>query len=482
MEQELIDTLVGAGLGHIVMPRKEFMKEHKHLIGLLRKYRQHPELAKEAASQEAEMKSYTGGFSKQSGFIRRMMAENAVKHSGQYKKPTSPLAPGSTMNKPVAFDYEKLATPEQKGKKTSGNAYGASPFIQKHFGTAEVVPFVRKRGTPLPDKPFPNKKRGKRTVAFEEPAEAQALPPPPPPPSPAPAPVVETPPPPPAPEPAPSNKVNYPLFDVMESELFKKEVIDDKTMEPFVKLKEAMDKTPLIFLQASPAWIQKDEDRWLPVGSTKPLLNGKEQPGTTKKVVENWRPKLGFSNDEFKTGGLRRSVQKDYRPYGVSEIEKIYINEKGVRSKTEKALELVESTGRNWKIEDDQLELTGAKASVDFYGKINGLKINVNGLSSPRISFRTYDSNLGKVVGTQYKKTRQSMPGVYDMTPNYWTINLSHRETDRIFGAYNIANLYTDDDMAKETKDDLIFELITSLKEKPTLTLNINGVDYDFLK
>lgn len=165
MNREIVDLLAGAGLANIVMPRKEFMAEHKHLISLLNKYKQHPELAKEAASQEAEMKSYKGGFSKQSGFIRRMMAENALKHKGQYKKPTDPLAPGSTMNKPVPFEYEKLATPGQKGKKTRGNPYGASPFIQKHFGTAEAVPFERKRGQPLPTEPFPNKKRGKKAAA-----------------------------------------------------------------------------------------------------------------------------------------------------------------------------------------------------------------------------------------------------------------------------------------------------------------------------
>jgi hypothetical protein len=164
MNRELVDLLAGAGLADIVMPRKKFMAEHKYLIGLLRKYDRFPDLKKEADEQEAEMKSYTGGFSKQSGFIRRMMAENALKHSGQYRKPTDPLAPGSTMNKPVAFDYKSLANPEQKGNNRTGNPYGASPFIQKHFGTAEVVPFVRKRGEPLPTAPFPNKKRGRKTA------------------------------------------------------------------------------------------------------------------------------------------------------------------------------------------------------------------------------------------------------------------------------------------------------------------------------
>lgn len=177
MNREIVDLLAGAGLANIVMPRKEFMAEHKHLISLLNKYKQHPELAKEAASQEAEMKSYKGGFSKQSGFIRRMMAENALKHKGQYRRPTDPLHPGSTMNKPVPFEYEKLATPGQKGKKTSGNPYGASPFIQKHFGTAEFVPFERKRGQPLPTEPFPNKKRGRKATTAPAPT-APALPPP----------------------------------------------------------------------------------------------------------------------------------------------------------------------------------------------------------------------------------------------------------------------------------------------------------------
>jgi hypothetical protein len=193
MNREIVDLLAGAGLANIVMPRKEFMAEHKHLISLLNKYKQHPELAKEAASQEAEMKSYKGGFSKQSGFIRRMMAENALKHKGQYKKPTDPLAPGSTMNKPVPFEYEKLATPGQKGKKTKGNPYGASPFIQKHFGTAEYVPFERKRGQPLPTEPFPNKKRGKKAMVAPSASAPSAS-----------APPASAPPPPPVSEPPPT--------------------------------------------------------------------------------------------------------------------------------------------------------------------------------------------------------------------------------------------------------------------------------------
>lgn len=101
-----------------------------------------------------------GGFSKNSGFIRRMMAENTVKHKGQYGNPTN-LPEGSHMSKPVVFNYKKIANPSQNGTKTTGNPYGASPFIQKHFGTIERKPFVRKRGQPYPTEPFLKARRVK---------------------------------------------------------------------------------------------------------------------------------------------------------------------------------------------------------------------------------------------------------------------------------------------------------------------------------
>lgn len=47
------------------------------------------------------------GGSKQSGFIRRMMAEVKLAN-GSYKNPTNKLSKDSTMNKPVAFDYFKM--------------------------------------------------------------------------------------------------------------------------------------------------------------------------------------------------------------------------------------------------------------------------------------------------------------------------------------------------------------------------------------
>ena len=88
-----------------------------------------------------EPRELEGGRGQASGFIMRAMAENKLKHSGQYKNPTFPLAPGSTMNKPIEFDWKKLANKNQGGEKEVGSKthwgvkgeYGASPFILHHF-------------------------------------------------------------------------------------------------------------------------------------------------------------------------------------------------------------------------------------------------------------------------------------------------------------------------------------------------------------
>ena len=81
-----------------------------------------------------EPRELEGGRGQASGFIMRAMAENKLKHSGQYKNPTFPLAPGSTMNKPIEFDWKKLANRtrrrEEVGSKTHWGVkgeYGASP-------------------------------------------------------------------------------------------------------------------------------------------------------------------------------------------------------------------------------------------------------------------------------------------------------------------------------------------------------------------
>jgi len=85
----------------------------------------------------SHMCNLDGGFTKSSGFIRRLMWENKHKHNGKYQNPTFPLHSNSTMNAPAKFDYEKIANAEQSGKNES--AYGASPFIQRHFGSVRAV-------------------------------------------------------------------------------------------------------------------------------------------------------------------------------------------------------------------------------------------------------------------------------------------------------------------------------------------------------
>ena len=84
---------------------------------------------------------FSGGRGQASGFIMRMMAENKKKHQGQYKNP-SDNDYGSTMNKFRAFDYKRLANAEQNGNNDA--EIGASPFIQRHFGSPEAVPFIPK--------------------------------------------------------------------------------------------------------------------------------------------------------------------------------------------------------------------------------------------------------------------------------------------------------------------------------------------------
>jgi len=70
-----------------------------------------------------------------------MMAENKKKHNGQYRNPSGNDY-GSTMKQFRAFDYNRLANSDQSG--TNEAAYGASPFIIKHFGSPKAVPFVPK--------------------------------------------------------------------------------------------------------------------------------------------------------------------------------------------------------------------------------------------------------------------------------------------------------------------------------------------------
>ena len=126
------------------MPKKEFVKEHKHLLRVL-KSNDPKMLHDEFKKQLAEYKSYVGGragVSKASGFIQRLMAENKKKHDGSYRNPTWPLHPQSTMNEKWEFKYKKLANADQGGE--NANDYGASPFITKYF--SQLNPLAQKPG------------------------------------------------------------------------------------------------------------------------------------------------------------------------------------------------------------------------------------------------------------------------------------------------------------------------------------------------
>ncbi len=131
MKEKLKATLDLKG-GRVCMSDKAYKDEHKRLIHALDT--QDPKLLKaelKEQTDEVKLRGGLAGVSKASGFVQRMMAENKLKHKGQYKKPTAPPADNSSMSKWVAFDYKKLANNKQGGE---GEAkYGASPFIQKYF-------------------------------------------------------------------------------------------------------------------------------------------------------------------------------------------------------------------------------------------------------------------------------------------------------------------------------------------------------------
>jgi hypothetical protein len=146
-----IESMKGAGLGDVLIPKEDFVKEHERLIALLN-HGSRKSLRKEAKEQQAELA--TKGGSGKSNFIARLMAETKYKHRspsdktkpydkslGKYKKPVmNPDKDDTEMNKAVKFDYNRLANKNQVKSGANENAYGASPFIAKHFGHATVMP------------------------------------------------------------------------------------------------------------------------------------------------------------------------------------------------------------------------------------------------------------------------------------------------------------------------------------------------------
>jgi len=59
MEGKLRDLLVGAGMSNIVMPHKDFVKEHRHLLKVLKSGKR-SELDAEYKDQAKELKAHGG--------------------------------------------------------------------------------------------------------------------------------------------------------------------------------------------------------------------------------------------------------------------------------------------------------------------------------------------------------------------------------------------------------------------------------------
>jgi hypothetical protein len=156
---DYLELMRGAGLGDVLIPKKEFIREHERLVKLLNQS-DLPALRKEAKDQQAELAKEGG--SNKSNFIARMMAEDKYKHAlpedrrprpyrqgrkngrptanptkGVYRKPVmDPEEDDTDMRAPIKFNYNKLAHPRQDPDAENKRKYGASPFIAHHFGNA----------------------------------------------------------------------------------------------------------------------------------------------------------------------------------------------------------------------------------------------------------------------------------------------------------------------------------------------------------
>lgn len=155
---DYLELMRGAGLGDVLIPKKEFVKEHERLVALLNQS-DIPALRKEARDQQAEL-AKEGGSGK-SNFIARLMAEQKYKHAvpadkgkpyrpargknkdpnptqGAYRKPVmDPEVDETKMSQPIKFNYRKIANKKQLSSGENAGAYGASPFITHHFGLAQ---------------------------------------------------------------------------------------------------------------------------------------------------------------------------------------------------------------------------------------------------------------------------------------------------------------------------------------------------------
>jgi hypothetical protein len=133
MEAKLRDLLVGSGMADILMPHSKFVKEHKNLLGVLKRGKR-SELDAEYADQAKELQAHGG--TRNSGFIARMMGEVKAVHKGAYK-PITALAKGSKMNAPVVWDYNKM--PHHLVRDVKGvQQKSPSSWLQTKFGKAKA--------------------------------------------------------------------------------------------------------------------------------------------------------------------------------------------------------------------------------------------------------------------------------------------------------------------------------------------------------
>jgi len=146
VDAKCYECISGAGLEPILDKRyinskTPFTLAKEYPKDVLKSFQDDPSVPPSMKEKLGVAMGLSGGRGQASGFIMRMMAENKKKHQGQYRNP-SDNDYGSTMNKFRAFDYERLANADQNG--TNQSDYGASPFIIKHFGSPDAVPFIPK--------------------------------------------------------------------------------------------------------------------------------------------------------------------------------------------------------------------------------------------------------------------------------------------------------------------------------------------------
>jgi hypothetical protein len=144
VDAKCYECIAGAGLEpildkHYINSKTPFTLAKEYPKDVLKSFQADPSVPPSMKEKLGVAMGLSGGRGQASGFIMRMMAENKKKHQGQYRNP-SDNDYGSSMKAFRAFDYKKLANKDQSGRNES--EYGASPFIQKHFGSVGDVPFV----------------------------------------------------------------------------------------------------------------------------------------------------------------------------------------------------------------------------------------------------------------------------------------------------------------------------------------------------